>query len=86
MLFVEDFSLSRCPSSNGRKFYVSTPRASPGKGGGGGGGGGPGQLSEERTSTRIRRKMRELVVGEAKPRSVLRRCACFIVDIFEDKL
>lgn len=70
VLFVEDFSLTKCPSSNGRKFYVSTPRTSPGKvvnsmpssvS--------SGSLTDERTSTRIRRKMRELVVGEAKPKS-----------------
>ncbi|KAG7176660.1 WD repeat-containing protein 11-like [Homarus americanus] len=70
VLFVEDFSLNKCPSSNGRKFYVSTPRTSPGKvvnsiptstsst-----------SITDERTSTRIRRKMRELVVGEGKPKS-----------------
>ncbi|XP_063852322.1 WD repeat-containing protein 11-like isoform X2 [Scylla paramamosain] len=83
VLFVEDFNLVKCPSSNGRKFYVSAPRTSPGRGGAGQGtsappqgpnappgsaGGGAGTMgSDERTSSRIRRKMRELVVGEVKP-------------------
>ncbi|CAL4100716.1 unnamed protein product, partial [Meganyctiphanes norvegica] len=67
VLFVEDFSLSKCPSSNGRKFYVSTPRSSPGR---------SGSVSlpssnsideQEGTSNRIKRKMKELV-GEQKPK------------------
>ncbi|XP_047483248.1 WD repeat-containing protein 11-like [Penaeus chinensis] len=70
VLFVEDFSLSKCPSSNGRKFYVSAPRSSPGKVANSlPSSASSNSLTDERTSTRLRRKMRDLVVGEAKPKS-----------------
>ncbi|XP_053654760.2 WD repeat-containing protein 11 isoform X1 [Cherax quadricarinatus] len=70
VLFVEDFSLTKCPSSNGRKFYVSTPRTSPGKVANSiPSSTSSNSINDERTSSRIRRKMRELVVGEAKPKS-----------------
>lgn len=72
VLFVEDFSLSKCPSSNGRKFYVSAPRSSPGKVANSlPSSASSNSLTDERTSTRLRRKMRDLVVGEAKPKYVL---------------
>lgn len=72
VLFVEDFSLSKCPSSNGRKFYVSAPRSSPGKVANSlPSSASSNSLTDERTSTRLRRKMRDLVVGEAKPKWAL---------------
>ncbi|KAK7074520.1 WD repeat-containing protein 11 [Halocaridina rubra] len=70
VLFVEDFSLTKCPSSNGRKFYVCTPRTSPGKISGSiPSSASSNSLNDERTGSRIRRKMRELVVGEVKPKN-----------------
>lgn len=80
ILFVEDFSVTRIPSSNGRKFYVSSPRPSAS--------GNRGSLSnlsvnkgslgnlttavqEEKTGAkdRFRRLMKDLVIGEIKPKA-----------------
>ncbi|XP_046385283.1 WD repeat-containing protein 11-like [Ischnura elegans] len=71
ILFVDDFTPLRVPSSNGRKFYISSPRAVQQQ---------QQQLAnnnpnlttcaEEKQGTRdrLRRLMRDLVVGETKPR------------------
>ncbi|XP_066990609.1 WD repeat-containing protein 11-like isoform X1 [Macrobrachium rosenbergii] len=70
VLFVEDFSLNKCPSSNGRKFYVSTPRTSPGRISSSiPSSASSNSLTDERASSKIRRKMREMVVGEVKPKN-----------------
>uniref|UniRef100_A0A8D8RS64 WD repeat-containing protein 11 n=2 Tax=Cacopsylla melanoneura TaxID=428564 RepID=A0A8D8RS64_9HEMI len=56
ILFIDDFSVSRIPSSNGRKFYISSPRMSePDEG--------------VKSKDRLKRLMRGLTVGEMKPRT-----------------
>ncbi|XP_071448701.1 WD repeat-containing protein 11-like [Hetaerina americana] len=71
ILFADDFTPSRVPSSNGRKFYISSPRAvqqqqqlassNPNLMSAG---------TEEKQGTRdrLRRLMKDLVVGETKPK------------------
>ena len=65
ILIVEDFSLAKAPTSNGRKFYISSPRATtpatpsfPSTSFTGG----------DRSRDRLRRLMRDIIVGEAAPR------------------
>lgn len=72
ILFIEDFSLNKCPSSNGRKFYVSAPRSSPGRTGSLPSSSSSSSISDdkEKATTIIKRKMRELVVGESRPRYI----------------
>ncbi|XP_070541595.1 WD repeat-containing protein 11-like isoform X2 [Ptychodera flava] len=61
ILFVSDFSISKPPSSNGRKFYVdSTPSSAPGNVSGSG---------ERRGSARTAFKRVKMLVGEGKPRN-----------------
>lgn len=94
ILFIDDFTLNKVPSSNGRKFYISTPRTSTNIGGSGSVGSG-GNLSnsgnslssglsatgsvpnlaaavgleeKQRARDRLRRLMKDLVLGETKPK------------------
>ncbi|KAL1460934.1 hypothetical protein WDU94_012870 [Cyamophila willieti] len=57
ILFIDDFSVSRIPSSNGRKFYISSPRVSE-----------PDETGVK-SKDRLKRLMRGLTVGEMKPRA-----------------
>lgn len=71
ILFVTDLSPSKVPSSNGRKFYISSPKqgsnARPANSGNHLFGG----AVEEKNGARdrLRRLMRDLVVGEVKPKA-----------------
>lgn len=76
---MEDFNVSRIPSSNGRKFYVSSPRpsASGNRGSSTNLASNKGSLGnlttavqEERTGAkdRFRRLMKDLTIGEIKPK------------------
>ncbi|XP_026682109.1 LOW QUALITY PROTEIN: WD repeat-containing protein 11-like, partial [Diaphorina citri] len=56
ILFIDDFTVSRIPSSNGRKFYISSPKMSE-----------PEEVLKSKD--RLKRMMRGLTVGEIKPRS-----------------
>lgn len=65
ILFVEDFSLYKAPSTNGRKFYISSPKAATT----------PGTpsvsfptSSSDRSRDRLRKLMRDIIVGESAPR------------------
>lgn len=53
ILFVDEFSVSKAPSTNGRKFYISSPRLAE---------------ENLRTRDRLKKLMRGLVVGENIPR------------------
>ncbi|XP_065217428.1 WD repeat-containing protein 11-like [Planococcus citri] len=53
ILFVDEFSVSKIPSTNGRKFYISSPRLTE---------------ENLRTRDRLKKLMRGLVVGENKPK------------------
>ena len=55
-MFVDEFSVGKIPSTNGHKFYISSPRISE---------------DIIRTRDRLKKLMRGLVVGENKPRYVL---------------
>ncbi|CAL4175372.1 unnamed protein product [Meganyctiphanes norvegica] len=72
VLFVDDFSLRKCPSSNGKKFYISTARNSPGRSTSGSlpSSASSSSLSDqEKTGNRLRKKMKDLVtIGEVKPK------------------
>ena len=67
ILLVEDFNLFSCPSSNGRKFYISSPKTAstpstpsvsfPSSIAG----------STDRSRDRLRKLMRDIIVGEAAP-------------------
>lgn len=85
ILFVEDFTVSKVPTSNGRKFYVSSPRSSASGQRGSSGNlsankGSVGNLAaavqEERTGTKdkLRRLMKDLVIGEVKPKYAPEDC------------
>ncbi|RZF44986.1 hypothetical protein LSTR_LSTR001947 [Laodelphax striatellus] len=56
ILFVDDFNPLKIPSTNGRKFYISSPRLTDG----------PEDVT--RTRDRLKRLMKGLVVAETKPR------------------
>ncbi|KAI5748459.1 hypothetical protein M8J77_025794 [Diaphorina citri] len=56
ILFIDDFTVSRIPSSNGRKFYISSPKM-----------GEPEEVLKSKD--RLKRMMRGLTVGEIKPRA-----------------
>ena len=65
ILLVEDFNLFNCPSSNGRKFYISSPKSAST----------PSTPSvsfpsstADRSRDRLRKLMRDIIVGEAAPR------------------
>ena len=69
VLFVEDFHHSRAPQSAGRKFYVNGPvaRGSPVRGADGMAvtpGGGGAEDKGRAARTRIKKLMKELVMGE----------------------
>ena len=60
---VEDFSLFKIPSSNGRKFYISSPKATTT----------PSTPSvslpsTDRSRDRLKKLMRDIIVGESAPR------------------
>lgn len=55
ILFVDDFNVGKIPSTNGRKYYISSPRGS--------------DIEDNlRTRDHLKRLMKGLVVGETKPR------------------
>lgn len=56
ILFVDDFQIGKIPSTNGRKFYISSPKFDP--------------TSEEnlRGRDRLKKLMKGLVVAETKPK------------------
>ncbi|XP_075222794.1 WD repeat-containing protein 11-like [Lycorma delicatula] len=56
ILFVDDFNPNKIPSTNGTKFYISSPRLSDGP------------EDSVRTRDRLKRLMKGLVVAETKPR------------------
>ncbi|XP_039301296.1 WD repeat-containing protein 11-like, partial [Nilaparvata lugens] len=56
ILFVDDFNACKIPSTNGRKFYISSPRLTDGA------------EDVTRTRDRLKRLMKGLVVAETKPR------------------
>nr|CAD7258867.1 unnamed protein product [Timema shepardi] len=71
ILFVDDFVPSKIPSSNGRKFYISSPRvnlASSGARGSTTNLTSVGTEEKHRAKDRLRRLMKDLVIGETKPR------------------
>lgn len=71
LLFVDDFTLSKVPSSNGRKFYISSPRSNPSASSARGSVSNltsVGLEEKQRTRDRLRRLMKDLVVGETKPK------------------
>ncbi|KAJ4431502.1 hypothetical protein ANN_20100 [Periplaneta americana] len=71
ILFVDDFTLSKVPSSNGRKFYISSPRSNPTTSSARGSVSNltsVGLEEKQRTRDRLRRLMKDLVVGETKPK------------------
>jgi hypothetical protein len=73
LLFVDDFTLGKVPSSNGRKFYISSPRSNPSASSARGSVSNltsVGLEEKQRTRDRLRRLMKDLVVGETKPKSV----------------
>lgn len=53
ILFVDEFSVGKIPSTNGRKFYISSPRLPE---------------ENMRTRDRLKKLMRGMVVGENKPK------------------
>ncbi|XP_034244567.1 WD repeat-containing protein 11-like [Thrips palmi] len=71
ILFVSDLSPSKMPSSNGRKFYISSPKQNSNSRSTSSGSLMFGNASEEKHGTRdrLRRLMRDLVVGEVKPKA-----------------
>lgn len=58
ILFLDDFNPNKVPSSNGRKFYISSPRVSESE-------------DVSRTRDRFKKLMKGLVIGDSKPRSVI---------------
>ncbi|PSN34557.1 WD repeat-containing protein 11 [Blattella germanica] len=71
ILFIDDFTLSKVPSSNGRKFYISSPRSNPSANSARGSVSNlttVGLEEKQRTRDRLRRLMKDLVVGETKPK------------------
>jgi hypothetical protein len=73
ILFVDDFTLSKVPSSNGRKFYISSPRSNLSASSARGSVSNltsVGLEEKQRTGDRLRRLMKDLVVGETKPKYV----------------
>ena len=71
ILFIEDFSHSRAPTSAGKKFYVVGPnRSSPVREGGDSVGSSAHPTSRDdkgkAARTRIKRLMKEFVMGEAQ--------------------
>ncbi|XP_067012842.2 WD repeat-containing protein 11 [Anabrus simplex] len=71
ILFVDDFTLTKVPSSNGRKFYISSPRSNPSVSSARGSVTNltsVGLEEKQRTRDRLRRLMKDLVVGETKPK------------------
>lgn len=71
ILFVEDFTLSKVPSSNGRKFYISSPRSNTSAISARGSVSNltsVGLEEKQRTTDRLRRLMKDLVLGETKPK------------------
>ncbi|KAK6635197.1 hypothetical protein RUM44_000448 [Polyplax serrata] len=79
ILFVEDFRITTAPPSNGRKFYVSSPRATASGARGstsnlsnkGSSGNLAAAIQEEKTGAkdRFRRLMKDLVIGEVQPKT-----------------
>lgn len=68
---MDDFTLSKVPSSNGKKYYISTPKSNPSASGYRGSATNltsVGQEEKQRTRDRLRRLMKDLVVGETKPK------------------
>ncbi|KAK2170890.1 hypothetical protein NP493_1127g02083 [Ridgeia piscesae] len=64
ILFVDDFSVFKCPSSNGRKFYVSTPSSSLSQSQS------SERLAEKRPSkTALSKRMSNILVGETNKKS-----------------
>lgn len=60
---MDDFSISKVPSSNGRKFYISQGMNSQA--------GGSSNSNEKKSGGEGLRKMvKDLVIGEVKPKSV----------------
>lgn len=71
ILFVDDFTLSKVPSSNGRKFYISSPRLNTSASSARGSVSNltsVGLEEKQRTTDRLRRLMKDLVLGETKPK------------------
>lgn len=68
ILFVDDFMLGKVPSSNGRKFYISSPRSNQAARGSMSNLTAVGLEEKQRTKDRLRRLMKDMVVGETKPR------------------
>lgn len=71
ILFVDDFTLEKIPSSNGRKFYISSPRSVQSTSTSKSSSSNvptSGAEEKQRTRDRLRKLMKELVVGENKPR------------------
>ncbi|KAB7494848.1 hypothetical protein Anas_09270 [Armadillidium nasatum] len=64
ILFVDDFNLSKTPSSNGNRFYISSPNQSPARGSSISGLG-----DEKERSNTLRKRVRGLVAGELKAKS-----------------
>jgi len=66
ILFVDDFSMSKMPASNGKKYYISTPSGSPG---GMSGSSSSDKLSGNRGSkSTITKRMSNILVGESSKR------------------
>ncbi|GLH00339.1 Uncharacterized protein GBIM_06748 [Gryllus bimaculatus] len=73
ILFIDDFTLTKVPSSNGRKFYVSSPRTNPSASSARGSVSnlssvGLEEKQRSRDRLRLRRLMKDLVIGETKPK------------------
>lgn len=63
ILFIDDFSITKTPSSNGKKFYISSPSASKGDT--------PSNTLERKSSSSSRnlaKRMTKILVGEGKQR------------------
>jgi len=55
ILFLDDFNPNKIPASNGRKFYISSPRIGESD-------------DNSRTRDRLKKLMKGLVIGDSKPR------------------
>ncbi|XP_052771962.1 WD repeat-containing protein 11-like [Mya arenaria] len=67
IVFIDDFSITKTPSSNGKKFYISSPTAGNAKGDT------PvGSLERKSTSAsrNLAKRMTKILVGEGTPREV----------------
>lgn len=62
---MDDFNLSKTPSSNGNRFYISSPNQSPARGSSITGLG-----DEKERSNTLRKRVRGLVAGELKAKLV----------------